>query len=261
MNRSELGGRKGSIESIILRDSSPCLTLEQMINYSQGKLSNQERFIIEKHLIDCELCSEAMSRFPVDERELRLHSQSLEKRINVHTASKGSFSKKLYYYAAAATLLIGFMAALYSWQRNPYGTLVAENLKPYPNTNPLVRSEKKINFLEKALMHYELGEYSPAIADFLEAIKDNPNDLTACFYIGISYLMIDDSQLAIPQLSVVAGNETSEFYEASIWYLSLAYLEDKNAEQAKILLNELIALKGQYTAQAKKLIDDLNVKP
>lgn len=261
MNRSELGGRKGSIETMILEDQSPCLTLDQMISYSQNKLSGHDRFLIEKHLLDCELCTEAMSRLPVDERELRIHSQSIENRIRTHNPSKGFYSKKMYYYAAAATLLIGLMAALYSLQRNPYGTLVAENLKPYPNTIPLVRSEKPINFLEKALMHYELGEYSPAITDFLEAIKQNPDDRTARFYLGISYLMIDESQLAEPQLSVIAGNENSEFYEASIWYLSLAYLDDKNAEQAKALLNELIIMKGQYSIQAKKLIDALNYKP
>ncbi|NUM82174.1 hypothetical protein HUU42_15375 [bacterium] len=257
MNQSELGGRKGSIKSMILPDQSHCLTLDQMINYSKGNLPNREQFLIEKHLLDCELCSEAMRHLPADKEAFRIHAQSLEKRIRNYSASKGVISKKFYQYAAAAILLIGFSIAMYISQRNPYGVLVAENLEPYPNTNPLVRGEKQINYLEKALMHYELAEYSPAIKDFLQELAQNPDNITARFYLGVSYLMTDDSKLAIPELSAVTGVENSQFYEASLWYLALAYLDQAYAEQARALLNELVTLKGSYGDEAQKLIDDL----
>ena len=38
-------------------EASPCLTLDELFDYSNEKLSEDECFRVEHHLLDCELCS------------------------------------------------------------------------------------------------------------------------------------------------------------------------------------------------------------
>jgi len=43
--------------------NSPCLTLDQILSYLKGNLSNTERMKVQQHISSCELCSEAVEGY------------------------------------------------------------------------------------------------------------------------------------------------------------------------------------------------------
>ena len=40
--------------------SSTCLTQDELVRYHSTKMSESEKHVVEKHLTDCELCTEAL---------------------------------------------------------------------------------------------------------------------------------------------------------------------------------------------------------
>ena len=45
--------------------NTPCLSSQEMLDYTQGILSTQEQHRIEKHLLDCEFCSDSLEGIQV----------------------------------------------------------------------------------------------------------------------------------------------------------------------------------------------------
>ncbi len=92
-----------------------CIGFKQMQNYLQGKLSAKEKYAIEKHLLDCEFCSEAFESF-TKYGTLEEHFSKVEnlnhKIIAKSAETKNLISKKkkfpfAYPIAAAVALIFG----------------------------------------------------------------------------------------------------------------------------------------------------------
>jgi len=63
---------------------TPCLTINQIIGYTDDSLSDKDRHEVEKHLLDCKLCSEAVEGFELCEEkgEVRDILKSLKQILN-----------------------------------------------------------------------------------------------------------------------------------------------------------------------------------
>ena len=44
----------------IFDESSGCIRQDALLEYLQGKLSGKERNLVEKHLLECEMCSDEL---------------------------------------------------------------------------------------------------------------------------------------------------------------------------------------------------------
>lgn len=85
---------------------SKCLTPDQMKLYHEGRLPSAEKHEIENHLLDCELCSEALSGFallaitPADIEEINKRTDALSGAQPVHL-----WTSKLFIAAAAVVMI------------------------------------------------------------------------------------------------------------------------------------------------------------
>ena len=247
----------------IFKQSASCLTQKQIIEYVQRVVSPEERFLIEHHLSDCDVCFEAVEgmeklgpqadvRTPTDRIARQLDERFFKKR-RAYLKSRWN-----YYYSIAAAVLIGVGSAWVYVSQNPYRTLIAEYCKPYPNTIPLVRDARAASPLENAMMEYELENYGSSAKQLEQILAAEPGNLRAHFYAGMSYLMTDQTQKAITEFTSVSGSKSAELSTEAFWYLAWAYLKNKDILQAKILFDQMAAGQNEFSEQAKIVLKQLN---
>lgn len=90
---------------------SDCLSEQQLFDYIDDKLSQKERHVIEKHLLDCELCADALEGLEITKDRTRIsHIKGL---INLRIAGTSkkeavvvSFNYKMVFSIAAAIALL-----------------------------------------------------------------------------------------------------------------------------------------------------------
>ncbi len=90
--------------------STECLSETDLRAYAENGLSEQEKLRVEKHLVDCELCSDALEGYSLmnNPSEFGLRTASIDRRIDAKSSSRSVFlnREKLSYVAAAAVVLI-----------------------------------------------------------------------------------------------------------------------------------------------------------
>ncbi|MGK7393951.1 MAG: TonB family protein [Candidatus Cyclobacteriaceae bacterium M3_2C_046] len=89
------------------------LKLDQIRNYLEGNLSSQEMHAIENHLLDCDLCQEALEGMEgEDYTEVDQDLELIKNQLKDRTIPQSSFVFKFPYTAVAAALLL-LMASFY----------------------------------------------------------------------------------------------------------------------------------------------------
>jgi len=243
-------------------ESSPCLTLDQLNAYIESKLSEPERFEVEKHLVDCALCSDALEGMALssDKGKVEQTVKSINKDIRNNFSLRHEKKRhRKVYHATAAALLIAIISFLYVLNnRAPSTSVYAKFFKPYPNTIPLTRGEASDALVVKsAMIEYEAGNYKGTLK-ILQAILDTEgNNIMACFYSGIANLCLDNPKQAIFYFQKVIQGQ-GDFIEQSEWYLGLAYLKNRDMEKSKTILKKIIANSSKYKEQSESLLDSLN---
>lgn len=238
---------------------SDCLTLEQLAAYAEDRVAADERFVIEKHLVDCELCSDALEGFTLLEEKSavrdRIKSMNEMIRETVSSTVTHKYNWKLY-YSLAASIVIAFAAVLYFRHHTPsYDSLFTEYFKPYPNAVPLLRGEESGGTLESAMAEYESANYGEALTILKTiATRESKND-TAYFYAGISSLCLNDPQAAVSFLQSVP--DRGGFAEQKAWYLGLAYLKQNDVDTAKYYFDRLSSKEGRFSQRSIELLNRL----
>lgn len=96
-----------------------CPSQDKLLAYVKGELSADERHEVEKHLQDCELCSEAVEGLSAIRRKDQIPGWLRQARWNVlHALRRKTRRKKkqeYYLYIAVVALIILFMAIALYW--------------------------------------------------------------------------------------------------------------------------------------------------
>lgn len=158
----------------------------------------------------------------------------------------------------AASLSALFLVAILLFDR---GTdpqeLYATYYEPYPNVvNPAQRSEgAATDAAGQAMYFYEQGEFEKAIQLFTQ--EPSLSDQAYRFYLGVSYLGSKNAQQAISILTPLSEDAQFAFHEPVLWYLGLAQLQTSKPELARETLQKVIAIGGDYKAEAQAILDAL----
>lgn len=92
-------------------NSSECIPEKTMFDYIDKKLSNYEEHCVEKHLLDCELCSDALEGLHQIKNRNRVHAINIEIEKRLTEKNKGRIIyfnfRKVSAFAAGIALLIG----------------------------------------------------------------------------------------------------------------------------------------------------------
>ncbi len=236
-----------------------CLTLEQLTAYAEDRVSDEERFTIEKHLVDCKLCSDALDGYALLEETSHLKDRvtSMDELIRERASSAVRHKRSWQlYYSLAASIVLACAAVLYLRHHAPsYDSLYAEYFKPYPNAVPLLRGEGPGGILESAMIEYESENYGAALTSLKTVLMHEPTNDTANFYAGISSMCLNDPQTAVPFFQNVS--ERSGLTDQTIWYQGLAYLKQNDIDAAKRCFESLSLKEGSFRQRCIELLNRL----
>jgi len=235
--------------------STSCLTLDQLTAYVEDRLSAHEHHEVEKHLIDCELCSDAVEGIALstDRANIKkmVHGLKSDLHDRLHNRPVLSLPRKKFWRIAtipvAAVVLVGLASILYTVLQKPStDALFSRYFEPYPNTVPLMRGESPSGRLEWAMTEYEAADYAAALSMLQEIITSDPENTTAHFYAGVSCLCIDQPKQAIGYFQRTSQGSTDEFQEQTRWYTGLSYLRGRQLDRAEAIFREIISYDHHY---------------
>lgn len=157
-------------EHIDIFSSTTCLSENDLRGYAENSLSEQDKLRVEKHLVDCELCSDALEGYSLmnNPAEFGLRTASIDQKIDTKTSSSSVFlnREKLSYVAAAAVVLI-FCSIVF--------VLIEDVSK---ESNEFVSDEIKGEDYKREVRKNNLVE-TPALEDGKDGKKDRNQDVAA----------------------------------------------------------------------------------
>ena len=174
------------------------------------------------------------------------------------TESNSSWRKSYLVAASLVVISLTFIGYL-MWFQNPTPESLYLSYMEAPPGNITVRGEQTDQLLERAMEDYEQGNYQSAREQLIEVRNSQPDHHGALFYSGICHLMLEQYQSALTVFKSFETLDSSEYYTASKWYLSLNLLKTNQIEMAKLVLEQLQQLQnGNYSKQAAELLYKLN---
>ena len=178
------------------------------------------------------------------------------------TGSSYPLSKKLFFAVLSLIVLIAISVIAFNrYQKSEnYNQIAIKWLSntplPYDNTNFANFQTGKDSI---AIQAYMQGHYAEAEAFFSQNdAKENNAFGPRGLYRAINALLIHPPKTdkAIEILSARYENKNTFRYEAVEWYLALAYLQKKDADAAKKIL-EGISKQSEYAPNAAEILEEL----
>lgn len=179
-----------------------------------------------------------------------------------NSESEYRFSRIKKYFYAAATLAgitaggIGIHSALDN--ATTPTALYAENFEPYPPVR-VVRSSGELSsdsLFFRGMIAYQSGYFNTSRDDFEALVQNGDASTTVRFYLGVSYMELNDFGKARKALNAVSQTN-SLFKEQSIWYTGLCYLGEGRVKEARNALSQLLNSGTPISARAEQLLKKL----
>lgn len=221
-----------------------CLTKGEIQRYVNKLSVAEERFAIENHLLDCELCDAALEGY-------------IRHADVVYENSSAPQKQNWIYLAAATMLLLVAAVAFRGYKKASQPTATFAEFYQKPSWNTQTRGENESEQYIKAIKTYNQGDYAAALDEFENLIQIHPEDSRLRLYKGIADLEFGNLHRAEEELQTVRINSDTYFEEAS-WYLALLHVKNKNKIEAIQLLDELLQIEdGFYHQKAEQLKNEL----
>ncbi len=241
-----------------------CLSQKEMEHYVKGDISDELRYTIENHLVDCPLCSEAMEGYQLMEGDSTVVFDDLFERIDAKVTAPETKAKTRsipWNSIAAGLLFLISVSAAYVYYQN---TNASNKYMAYFEQNDNALSTRSIDAtnltadLKGGYHLYQDKNYQGSLSFFEDYLKVNPESTTAAYYAGMSALEIGEEESAIDFLTTVRMND-DRLYEEASWRLAGIYLERGSEDKAKALLEDLVKVNnGVYFEQAKELLKEIS---
>lgn len=123
-------------------------------------------------------------------------------------------------------------------------------------TNGAASREVLVDNFRKAMSLYQSNRYAEAIAEFQTVLQQEPGNPAANFYSGVSSLALKNPDEALKYFKKT-DNKSNQYYEATLWYEALSYLNKEDKKQAKNLLEKVVKLNGEYRIKAEETLKQL----
>lgn len=241
--------------------SSPCLSLDELLAFSNRTISSLREPKIEQHLAHCSLCADAIEGIVAvpDKGQIRPTLHSLRDAVH-HRAGQLTGTRRNWkvYYRIAAVLVVAVAALLYLFGQKPQHEILFDKyFKPYPNTIPITRGESEEIELKRGLAEYEFENYEQAIIILEDVVTSKPENTAAKFYLGMSHLCLHQPDSAVAQFRSVIQHGKNPFVEPARWYLGLAVLKSGKLDQASTIFSNLRAESQSYQQRSSDILNSL----
>lgn len=127
------------------------------------------------------------------------------------------------------------------------------------NKNKMARNAKSsTEILFDAMQSYENKKYTEAGLLFDSYLVTNPNNAQALYFGGVSYYENHDYKKVIPLLTKFLNQKSNIVYQKNHqyaeWLLANSYLNIKQKQKAKMLLQKIANSTSKYSNEAKSLL-------
>lgn len=114
-----------NIREADLFEKTLCLELDELLNYVEGNLSPEKRYRVEKHLLNCQLCSLAVEQLPafVNKEVIRHNVESVNAAIRERAAGESvnmQTVQKIYFLSA----ILGFLQRSMRYRYARFGAII-----------------------------------------------------------------------------------------------------------------------------------------
>ena len=222
----------------------PCLSKQETEAYISKSISADERFDIENHLLDCELCATAVEGFVQHPREINESSRPAKK-------------QNWFYLAAATLLLLIGTYSFWGYESTNRPNAIFADYYHRPNWDVQTRGAIENSQYANAIRLYNQQHFDAALASFNDLIKVHSEDNRLRLYKGIAHLETGENTLAEEELQTVRIN-SEIFFEEATWYLALLKIKKNENAEAKSYLEELTKIKdGFFFERAEEIKNGL----
>ncbi len=194
--------------------------------------------------------------------ELKSKLKEIHKDFYPYSEKPKTKFRKLLFRVAVAAVFLGVLSIGWWWlQQVPTNTeLFSQNFEPF-ELSLNQRSEGDIIFSKIEDLYFQ-GKYKQAIPLFEDALNgSNLQSSQVLLGLGISYLQTEQPKKAIIQFDSILVSKDFNFEDEAQWYLGLSYLKLNDIDNAKFHLNLLASdSKRDHYEAAKKLISQFQNK-
>lgn len=122
-----------------------------------------------------------------------------------------------------------------------------------PAGEPVVAATGNEPLFAEAMKYYRARDYSRASFTLRQATGQQPGNPEIRFFLGISYLLTNDTRAGIRELKVAEILGSSPYVDRIHFYLAKAFLRQKDTINAMRQLNAMVDTGGNLAEPAKKL--------
>ena len=239
--------------------------------YLTGSLGAEERDSFEEHYFACEPCFAMLQA----QRALQAELSSSAPQIRTMPLSNPPRLRWKIAFAAAAVVILSVITIRWGAKRNPSPSappVVMSKSSPAgaslsglaqfdpPTYTPTILRGTQNEAARKfrmAMKAYQQGDYARAVTALRAAVKLNPKDPGALFFLGVSQLLANqtDDGIAVLQQCVALGD--TPYLEEVHYYLAEGFLRKSDASAAQSELEQVVRLKGDHEVTAQRLLQQL----
>lgn len=160
--------------------------------------------------------------------------------------------------SAAAVVLVAVSIITFNPFKRTYTNqeLFNQYYEPYQASMSFRSTQPQIDrLLKDAYKNYREQHYESAIPLFEAAIEKDNTDMASVFYAGMSYMETEQYASANNKFTKVVEARPNLYMEQAEWYLALCYLITDNHQKA---LNQLTAIANSHSYYAQKAGEILN---
>jgi len=249
---------KSSLYDSIYKQAD-CLSVEQIRDYVNQKLTPAEKHQVQNHLLQCPICSDAVEGAETYAGEYEKMVAESKRQLKFRLKSKKIVWMYRTSWVAAAAIVMFFLLNVqeYFQKQSPCQILYQQYFEPYPNTIPLVRGNQSANQLQYAMAAYEIGDYKKSLSYLKPIYKAHPDSSIVRFYTGMCYLGKNNSHDALKVLGPLTENQADVYYTKALWYTALALMKEGHIGKSGQILSQLSEKNHEFTEKSVKLIHEM----
>jgi len=244
---------------------------EEMVEkYLTSRLSPQDQEAFEEHYFSCSRCFDSVETYRALQAELKeaasaIRTEPLPRVIPWRWAW------------AAGVATVAVVVTLVVWLRPPAPELAPRapvvvapppsspsltelaRVEPPPYIPATLRgaADRATQHFRAGMQHYAKEDFRGALPDLRAAAKLNPKAPEIQFFLGISYLISEQTDRAIAHLRATVALGESPYLEESYFYLAKAFLRKEDIEAAQDALQKTVKLHGEREHEAQELLRQL----
>lgn len=110
------------------------------------------------------------------------------------------------------------------------------------------------------IRNLENNNYREALSDLKLALRQQPDDVEAIYYTGVTNYKMQENKKALAYFDQVMNHPDRKLFEDARWYKVLTYVEMNDNGNARVLIKKIIEEKSSYTERAQDLLEVIGKK-